>query len=111
MTELQQQPPAASGVRLTRNHRVRQFLRQDKTPVAILIMAAVVGTLAGLLGVAFDKAVEWVQQQRLSGLASVANSWFLVWPLAFILSAVLAAFGFYLVKRFAPEAGVRDPRD
>ncbi|WP_447881547.1 H(+)/Cl(-) exchange transporter ClcA [Serratia fonticola] len=105
MTELQQQPPAASGVRLTRNHRVRQFLRQDKTPVAILIMAAVVGTLAGLLGVAFDKAVEWVQQQWLSGLASVANSWFLVWPLAFILSAVLAAFGFYLVKRFAPEAG------
>ncbi|ERK13302.1 H(+)/Cl(-) exchange transporter ClcA [Serratia fonticola AU-P3(3)] len=105
MTELQQQPPAASGARLTRNYRVRQFIRQDKTPVVILIMAAVVGTLAGLLGVAFDKAVEWVQQQRLSGLASVANSWFLVWPLAFILSAMLAAFGFYLVKRFAPEAG------
>ncbi|MFT2794759.1 H(+)/Cl(-) exchange transporter ClcA [Serratia sp. N21D137] len=105
MTELQQQPPAASGARLTRNYRVRQFIRQDKTPVVILIMAAVVGTLAGLLGVAFDKAVEWVQQQRLSGLASVANSSFLVWPLAFILSAMLAAFGFYLVKRFAPEAG------
>jgi H+/Cl- antiporter ClcA len=70
---------------------VRQFIRRDKTPVAILLMAALVGTLAGLLGVAFDKAVEWVQQQRLASLAQVADSWILVWPLAFILSAALAA--------------------
>ncbi|MBX9331876.1 H(+)/Cl(-) exchange transporter ClcA, partial [Serratia marcescens] len=56
-------------------------------------------------GVAFDKAVEWVQQQRLASLAQVADSWLLVWPLAFILSAALAALGYYLVRRFAPEAG------
>lgn len=105
MTELQQQPPVVPGPRLRRSDRIRQLLRQDKTPVAILLMAALVGTLAGLLGVAFDKAVDWVQQQRLSGLSYVANSWLLVWPLAFIFSGVLAAFGFYLVKRFAPEAG------
>jgi CIC family chloride channel protein len=73
--------------------------------VAILFMAAVVGTLAGLLGVAFDKAVDWVQQRRLSALAQVADSWILVWPLAFILSAALAVLGYYLVRRFAPEAG------
>lgn len=66
-------------------------------------MAALVGTLAGLLGVAFDKAVEWVQQQRLASLAQVADS-ALVWPLAFILSAALAALG-CTVRRFAPEAG------
>ena len=57
---------------------MRQFIRRDKTPVAILVMAALVGTLAGLLGVAFDKAVEWVQQQRLASLAQVADSWLLV---------------------------------
>lgn len=84
---------------------VRQFMRRDKTPVAVLFMAAVVGTLAGLLGVAFDKAVDWVQQQRLSALAQVADYWILVWPLAFVLSAGLAVLGYYLVRRFAPEAG------
>lgn len=105
MTELQQQTPVASGLRLKRSDKVRQFIRQDKTPVAILIMAAVVGTLAGLLGVAFEKAVDWVQQQRLSGLAYVANSWILVWPLAFVFSGALAIVGYYLVRRFAPEAG------
>ncbi len=31
-------------------------MRQDKTPLAILAMAALVGTLAGLLGVAFEKS-------------------------------------------------------
>ncbi|MFC0228615.1 H(+)/Cl(-) exchange transporter ClcA [Serratia aquatilis] len=107
MTELQPPSSRAPGPRrrLKRKARVREFIRQDKTPVAILIMAAVVGTLAGLLGVAFEKAVDWVQQQRLSSLAYVANYWILVWPLAFLLSAVLAMLGYYLVKRFAPEAG------
>lgn len=105
MTELQQQPSIARAPRLKRSDTVRRFIRRDKTPVAILFMAAVVGTLAGLLGVAFDKAVDWVQQRRFSALAQVADSWILVWPLAFILSAALAVLGYYLVRRFAPEAG------
>jgi len=105
MTELQQQPRVAQAPRLKRSDAVRQLLRRDKTPVAILFMAALVGTLAGLLGVAFDKAVDWVQQQRFSALAQVADYWILVWPLAFILSAALAMLGYYLVRRFAPEAG------
>ena len=105
MTESYSQPVGTLSPRLNRSDAVRQFIRRDKTPVAILLMAALVGTLAGLLGVAFDKAVEWVQQQRLASLAQVADSWILVWPLAFILSAALAALGYYLVRRFAPEAG------
>ena len=105
MTESQQQPPLARAPRLKRSDAVRQLMRRDKTPIAILLMAAVVGALAGLLGVAFDKAVDWVQQQRLSGLAQVADYWILVWPLAFIISALLAVLGYYLVHRFAPEAG------
>ncbi|HEJ9096775.1 H(+)/Cl(-) exchange transporter ClcA [Serratia odorifera] len=105
MTDLQKQPPRVRFAHLKPSDRVRQFMRRDKTPVAILVMAALVGTLAGLLGVAFEKAVDWVQQQRLSGLAYVANYWFLVWPLAFLFSAALAVLGYYLVRRFAPEAG------
>ena len=94
MTESQSQPVGTLSPRLSRSDAVRQFIRRDKTPVAITVMAALVGTLAGLLGVAFDKAVEWVQQQRLASLAQVADS-ALVWPLAFILSAALAALGYY----------------
>jgi CIC family chloride channel protein len=32
------------------------LIQRDKTPLAVLLMAAVVGTLAGLIGVAFEKA-------------------------------------------------------
>lgn len=84
---------------------VRRLIRQDKTPVAILFMAAIVGTLAGLVGVAFEKAVTWVQQNRLAMLAHVADYSLIVWPLAFISSMVLAMIGYYLVRRYAPEAG------
>ncbi|MEA6800486.1 hypothetical protein ONR02_25040, partial [Salmonella enterica subsp. enterica serovar Lubbock] len=42
----------------------RRLMQRDKTPLAILLMAAVVGTLTGLVGVAFEKAVSWVQNMR-----------------------------------------------
>lgn len=96
---------AQQFIRLTRRARIRQLLNRDKTPVAILLMAAVVGTITGLVGVAFDKAVEWVQLNRMMLLASTADREWLVWPLAFIVSALLAMFGYWLVRRFAPEAG------
>ncbi|MGC6388206.1 H(+)/Cl(-) exchange transporter ClcA [Ewingella sp. S1.OA.A_B6] len=88
-----------------RSEILRQFLRRDKTPVAILIVAAIVGTLAGLLGVGFEMAVDWVQHLRLSGLGFFSAYWILLWPLTFVVSAGLAIFGYYLVRRFAPEAG------
>ncbi|KNC93217.1 H(+)/Cl(-) exchange transporter ClcA [Trabulsiella odontotermitis] len=92
-------------LRLRRRHVVRRLLNRDKTPLAILLMAAVVGTITGLVGVAFEKAVTWVQNGRLGTLAQVADHGFLVWPLAFVLSALLAMVGYFLVRRFAPEAG------
>ena len=92
-------------VRVRRSDAVRRLIQRDKTPLAVLLMAAVVGTLAGLIGVAFEKSVNWVQNLRIGGLVEVADHWFLVWPLAFILSALLAMVGYFLVRRFAPEAG------
>lgn len=44
-------------VRLRRRDQIRRLLERDKTPLAILFMAAVVGTVTGLVGVAFEKAV------------------------------------------------------
>ncbi len=92
-------------VRLRRRDQIRRLLERDKTPLAILLMAAVVGTVTGLVGVAFEKAVTWVQNQRIGTLAQVADHDILLWPLAFILSALLAMVGYFLVRKFAPEAG------
>lgn len=92
-------------LRLTSRERIRQLLNRDKTPVAILLLAALVGTLTGLAGVAFDKAVDWVQQNRMAIVAQTADRDLWVWPVAFIVSALLAMFGYWLVRRFAPEAG------
>lgn len=57
MTQQEQQTSLPSATRLRRSDVMLQILRRDKTPVAILLMAAVVGTLAGLIGVAFEKAL------------------------------------------------------
>ncbi|KFC92649.1 H(+)/Cl(-) exchange transporter ClcA [Leminorella grimontii] len=84
---------------------LRRLRNQDKTPVAVLILAAVVGSLAGLLGVLFEHAVNWVNHQRLFGVGHAAGNPLLIWPAVFISSALLAMFGYYLVRRFAPEAG------
>ncbi|USR59340.1 H(+)/Cl(-) exchange transporter ClcA [Lelliottia amnigena] len=84
---------------------VRRLLNRDKTPLMILIMAAVVGTLAGLVGIAFEKAVNAILNWRIGTLAATAENPWLVWPLAFGLSALLAMVGYFLVRKYAPEAG------
>ena len=91
--------------RLRRGDTIRRLLNRDKTPLKILLMAALVGTVAGIIGVAFEKAVNWVSNLRMASIAHVADHWFIVWPLAFILSGLLAMVGYLLVRRFAPEAG------
>ena len=67
MTQQEQQTSLPSATRLRRSDVMLQILRRDKTPRAIIKMAAVVATLAGLIGVAIQKTVDWVQQQRLGG--------------------------------------------
>ncbi|CNH87734.1 H(+)/Cl(-) exchange transporter ClcA [Yersinia pekkanenii] len=105
MTNAKQSMPAESVTELKHGRFIQALVNRDKTPLVILIMAAVVGVVTGLLGVAFDRGVDWIQQQRLATLAKVADSAMLVWPLAFIMSALLAMVGYFLVRRFAPEAG------
>ncbi|MDU2938685.1 MAG: H(+)/Cl(-) exchange transporter ClcA [Enterobacteriaceae bacterium] len=91
--------------RLRRGKQIRRLLRRDKTPLAVLLLAALVGTLAGLVGVGFEKAVDGVQALRVGMLADTARHGFWIWPLAFVSSALLAMVGYFLVRRFAPEAG------
>lgn len=91
--------------RLRRAAVIKHLIQRDKTPLAVLFMAAVVGTLTGLVGVGFEKSVNAVQNLRIAMLAQMDEHQWLIWPLAFLSSALLAMVGYYLVRRFAPEAG------
>nr|WP_314418881.1 H(+)/Cl(-) exchange transporter ClcA [uncultured Erwinia sp.] len=83
----------------------RALLNRDKTPVAVLFCAAVVGTLAGLVGVIFAKMVEAIQHWRAVSLTAETLPGWPLYLCAFAVSAALAACGYWLVRRFAPEAG------
>ncbi|WP_145576541.1 H(+)/Cl(-) exchange transporter ClcA [Yersinia alsatica] len=105
MTDSKQNIPSQNIPELKRGRFINALVNRDKTPLVILIMAALVGVVTGLLGVGFDRGVDWITQQRLATLAKVADVAIFVWPLAFIMSALLAMVGYFLVRRFAPEAG------
>lgn len=100
--------PSSTSVpteRLARGRMIRRLLYRDKTPLLILVMAAIVGSVVGVVGVAFEKAVDWVIAGRVAILDTVPRQWWLLGPVSFAASAVLAVLGYYLVRRYAPEAG------
>ena len=88
-----------------RNKMFRILLHRDKTSVAVLIAAAVVGTLVGAVGVAFAHFVENIQIWRMSAINTLPEQSWHRYLLAFILSGILAVIGYWLVRKFAPEAG------
>lgn len=84
---------------------VRRFLTKDKTPISVLFLSALVGSLAGLVGTLFEIGVRWVSEQRTVWLRDEITSVLPLWLAAFIVSGTLAFIGYFLVCRFAPEAG------
>ncbi|MFJ5160215.1 H(+)/Cl(-) exchange transporter ClcA [Pantoea sp. NPDC088449] len=84
---------------------IQKLLRRDKTPALLLALAALVGVLTGLIGVAFDRAVNFVIHTRLNMIDNVDGSPWLTGMSAFFLAAVLGGIGYFLVRRYAPEAG------
>lgn len=101
--------PDSSDVQLPATEKARKsmfraLLYRDRTPVAVLVCAAIVGTLVGLTGVAFFHAVNAVQLWRTDFLRhNYLRGWEL-YALAFLISGLLAMVGYFLVRRFAPEA-------
>ncbi len=87
-----------------RKKMLRALLYRDKTPLAVLFCAGVVGTLVGVVGVAFARAVSAVQHLRVNTLSLSAVPGWGLYLAAFILSGMLAAVGYFLVRRYAPEA-------
>lgn len=89
----------------SRKKLFKQLLNRDRAPLGVLIAAAFIGTLVGLVGVAFAKAVEYISTVRESTVAHLAAGSMVKIFVAFALSALLGAVGYWLVKRYAPEAG------
>lgn len=83
---------------------INQFLSKDKTPISVLILALIVGVLAGLVGTYFDIAVHFVSETRTEWLKSEISAVLPLWLAAFLISGALAFVGYFLVHRFAPEA-------
>ncbi|EMX6284849.1 H(+)/Cl(-) exchange transporter ClcA [Providencia sp. PROV257] len=88
--------------------RLRIFKRlkeSDKTPVKILLLAALIGAAVGLIGSLFEIGTTWISNYRVQSVSEwVAPKWLMVVGMFFI-SALLAMLGYYLVKRFSPESG------
>ncbi|WP_100754443.1 H(+)/Cl(-) exchange transporter ClcA [Vibrio salilacus] len=83
---------------------INQFLSKDKTPISVLFLSLIVGLLAGLVGTYFEIAVHFVSQTRTEWLKSEIGALLPLWLAAFLISAMLAFVGYFLVHRFAPEA-------
>lgn len=58
MTDSTQNIAAESISEVKRGRFIHALVNRDTTPLVILIMAAVVGAVTGLLGVAFDRGVD-----------------------------------------------------
>ncbi|PAF45445.1 H(+)/Cl(-) exchange transporter ClcA [Helicobacter sp. 11S02629-2] len=84
---------------------MRRMLQRGSTPIATILMAAVVGILTGLVSVAFNKLLHLVQTLRVDSIHHFAKDSITIWIVAFCFSAVLAMIGYFLVRKFAQEAG------
>ncbi|WP_323934794.1 H(+)/Cl(-) exchange transporter ClcA [Aeromonas hydrophila] len=82
---------------------LRRIIHQDKMPLLVLLLAALVGTLAGLVCGLFESGVHWLAQQRVDLLAE--HPWWQLGLLGFGFSALLGCIGYFLTHTFAPEAG------
>lgn len=105
MNEESPQPVYVPRSIAARSRMFRALLYRDKTPLAMLFCAALVGTLVGLAGVAFARAVETIQQWRADTLIPSQFQGWMLYAAAFAISALLAMVGYFLVRCFAPEAG------
>lgn len=82
---------------------IRRFIRHDYTSPKVLLLALFAGVLTGGTCILFELAVDGLTRLRILGLQLIDPS--IQWLPAFFCSAVLGGIAFYLMHRFAPEAG------
>lgn len=84
---------------------LKRLKESDKTPIKILILAAVIGATVGLIGSLFMLGTTWISHYRIDSVGEFVTQKWLIVPTMFVVSAVLAMIGYYLVRRFSPESG------
>ncbi|WP_320153766.1 H(+)/Cl(-) exchange transporter ClcA [uncultured Tolumonas sp.] len=99
MSEQQLPPKRSRHVR----RLIRRFIRHDTTAPKVLALASLAGSLTAAVCVLFEFAVDELSETRIIFLQHIDASLRLI--AAFLCSAVLGGIAFYLMHRFAPEAG------
>ncbi len=79
---------------------VRRFLGRDRVSLVTLLLAVLVGILAGCLVSAFAWGVAWLHDLRMH--LAAGSLWQA--PLLVAATAALGGLGFWLMRRWAPEA-------
>ena len=82
-----------------------QLKATEKLAIKTVLLSLVIGTLVGFVGVFFEKATSWVFSQRSVWVDQWFSNPYAVIAATFVVSALLAGASYYIVKRFAPEAG------
>lgn len=97
----QQQPHRNKSRHIRR--LIRRFIRHDYASPKLLFLALFAGILTGCTCILFESTVNWLTNIRIAGLQLIDPS--VQWLAAFFSSAALGGIAFYLMHRFAPEAG------
>jgi len=82
--------------------RLQTLLRRDTTPVRLLLLAALVGTLTGLVGVAFNRAVNLMLQLRIDTLTAQHSGFVTGAISAFAASAIMGGGSGMVLGREGP---------
>lgn len=73
--------------------------------VKTLLLSAVIGVLVGFVGVFFEISTSWIFSQRSVWVSQWFENKYAVAAATFAISALLAGLSYYIVKKYAPEAG------
>ncbi|MCM2367175.1 H(+)/Cl(-) exchange transporter ClcA [Proteus terrae] len=83
----------------------RKAQETNLAPLKVLLLSAIVGSLAGLVGVLFEKSVSWVIHFRQEEFIKTFTNPYILAICTLLFSSILAMLGYYLVKKFSPESG------
>lgn len=84
---------------------IKKIIASDKSALHVLILAAIIGALAGLVGTLFQMGVTYISNFQGTTLRGYfEEEWQLITAL-FSFSALLGMFAYYIVLKFSPESG------
>lgn len=91
--------------RLSRPTFIPSFFSSQSDYFIVVLLSGIVGTLAGILVSYFNIFINWILEFRISFIDNQVPDQFIFQASVIVISgAAMAALGFWLTYRFAPEA-------